>query len=364
MAVASSSVGKMDSRVISNFSGRRVFITGHTGFKGSWLLAMLRHLGAEIHGYSLAPPTTPSLFDEAALSADCHDERADVSDLVSLRASMAQASPEIVFHLAAQPLVLSSMTEPVATFEVNSQGTVNVLEAIRTTPSVRAGVIITTDKCYAPAIHPLRETDPLGGEDPYSASKAAAELAVHAYRSSFFKNGPIIASARAGNVIGGGDWAQYRLLADLARAISTDRCVTLRHPHAIRPWQHVFDACVGYLQIGARALAGDRSVAAPWNFGPLDGGHLTVQEVVDTFVRAYGQDINVTVDASPAPENPVLRLDSRKARELLSWVPVYDMYAAIEATARWYRQRADGENVRALLFESVTDLFGRSGIAA
>ncbi|MEO9170191.1 MAG: CDP-glucose 4,6-dehydratase [Candidatus Baltobacteraceae bacterium] len=355
----------METDLKKAFTGRRVFLTGHTGFKGSWLVAMLRALGADVHGYALDPPSHPSLFDEAHLSQDCIDRRADIRDTRALAAAIEVANPEVLFHLAAQPLVLSGLQSPVETFEINAQGTVHVLEAVRAAPGIRAAVIVTTDKCYAPGKdRPLREDDALGGDDPYSASKACAELAVEAYRASFFAKGPIVASARAGNVIGGGDWAQYRLLADLARAMTADRRIVLRHPGAVRPWQHVFDACFGYLMLAARALDGDRGVARAWNFGPDDAGHFTVAQVVEAFARAYGETIDISIEPGAAHENPVLRLDSQQAREILGWQPFYDMHAAVDATARWYRERAIGTNVRSLLLTSVEALFARAGSLA
>ncbi|HTU80485.1 MAG TPA: CDP-glucose 4,6-dehydratase [Candidatus Acidoferrales bacterium] len=337
---------------MSRLEGVRVFLTGHTGFKGSWAVALLRRLGATVTGYALAPPTQPSLFEESSIVDSVEHRLGDVRDAELLARTMRDASPDCVLHLAAQSLVLEGLRAPVETYAVNVLGTANVLEAMRHLPAVRAAVIVTSDKCYEPAPRALRENDPLGGHDPYSASKAAAEMVLQGYRAVLDPK-CVVASARAGNVIGGGDWADRRLFADLARAALRDGRLTLRHPEAVRPWQHVLDALAGYVAILSRALSGDASVARAWNFGPSAPDHVTVRDAVERFSRAYGSPVAIEVDAAAAPENPVLRLESGDARERLGWVPAFGLTEAIDETARFYRRRAAGEPVRALLEESV-----------
>jgi CDP-glucose 4,6-dehydratase len=346
---------------LARFSGARVFVTGHTGFKGSWLVALLSRLGARCFGYSIDVPTTPSLFEEARLANDlAGHEFGDIRDASRLQDAVSRARPDVVFHLAAEPLVLASLADPARAFEVNCHGTVQMLEAIRKRSGVLAALMITTDKVYRPrADRPLVEDDSLGGEDPYSASKAAAEIAIASYRESFFRQGTIVASARAGNVIGGGDWANYRLLPDLARAAQGDGCITLRYPSAVRPWQHVFDALEGYLRVAVRALSGDRSAGDAWNFGPSASDHATVQEVVQMFSSEYGFAPTITIEAAPALENPTLRLDSSRARSLLDWHPVLDGRGSVRATADFYRARANGSDVRSLLFSQIDELLQR-----
>lgn len=334
--------------------GARVFLTGHTGFKGAWAVAMLRELGAEVTGFSLPAPTVPSLFEEARIAATMQHEEGDVRHLERLSAAMQCAQPDLVIHMAAQSLVIEGLDDPVGTFATNVQGTVHVLEAIRTTRSVRAAVIVTSDKCYEPSLRGLHESDPLGGHDPYSGSKAAAEIVVESYREAFFRSGkPVIASVRAGNVIGGGDWSHYRIVADLARAMLDGRRLTLRHPNAIRPWQHVADALNGYFTVAARALQGDRDVARAWNFGPSEDAHIPVRELVERFARAYGVGLATSVEGGAAPENPTLILDSGDARRYLGWRPKLDLTKTIDETAIFYRLRAEGTDCRTLLQEQV-----------
>lgn len=351
---------------VNALRGARVFLTGHTGFKGAWMVAMLRELGASVAGFSLPPPTSPSLFDEANLGSLLErDVRGDICDLAELTRAMQEAAPDLVLHMAAQPLVLTSVDDPVGTFSTNVQGTVNVLQAVRSAPAVRAAVVITSDKCYDPSPSALTERAPLGGHDPYSASKAAAEIVVEAYRRTYFANsGTVVASVRAGNVIGGGDWSQYRIVPDLARAFLHDRKIVLRHPDAVRPWQHVADALHGYLLVAQRALRGDAGVARGWNFGPLRSEHVPVREVVDRFCDAYGAALQCEVTGEALPENPALVLDSSDARQLLEWEPRLSFDRAIAESAAFYRERAGGKPVSELLRDQVRRFLGAETSAA
>jgi len=311
-------------------------------------------LRADVVGFSLPAPTAPSLFEAAGLVNGIEHYEGDIRDYAALLSAMRDAAPDVVIHMAAQSLVLDGLHDPVGTFATNVQGTVHVLEAIKNVPSIRAAVIVTSDKCYEPAARPLRERDPLGGHDPYSGSKACAEIAVQSYRESFFRsNGPVLACVRAGNVIGGGDWSNHRIVADLARAMQADRRITLRHPKAIRPWQHVADALCGYLAVADRALEGDRSMARAWNFGPDKDAHVTVEALVSRFATAYGQPVDISVESAAAAENPVLMLDSSAARDVLGWRPKFDIDDTVYETADFYRRLADGEPAQTLLSEQI-----------
>ena len=324
------------------YADRSVFVTGHTGFKGSWLAEWLGTLGAHVTGYALDPPTQPNLFDALDLRSHVRHILADVRDRDRLVAEMRAAHPSVVFHLAAQPLVLRSYDEPRETIETNVMGTVNVLEAVRACDSVRAVVIVTSDKCYEnlETGRAFRETDPMGGRDPYSASKGCAELVTAAYRDSFFAEGPAVASVRAGNVIGGGDWASYRIVPDCARALAAGEEIMVRNPHAVRPWQHVLSPLSGYLWLGALMLNRGRNYAGAWNFGPTDeGGARSVQWVVEHFLEEWpaGSWV-VPADAGRQPhEDHWLTLDNSKAREQLGWGPVWDAQTAVRQAAAWYR---------------------------
>jgi len=338
------------------YAGRRVLVTGDTGFKGSWLCAWLSGLGAAVGGYALAPPTDPSLFELAGLGGEVAHVAGDVRDLAALRAAVLAFEPELVFHLAAQPLVRASYGDPVGTFATNVMGTVNLFEAIRVCPSVRVVVNVTSDKCYEnpEAGGAFREGDPLGGHDPYSASKACAEVVTAAYRRSFFGAESVVrvASARAGNVIGGGDWADDRLLPDCVRAVAAGREVVLRRPAAVRPWQHVLEPLSGYLWLGARLLLDGQRLDGAWNFGPGAEAAVPVAAVVETFLDAYGAG-SWRPDPSGAQqphEAAELLLDGEKARLELGLRPVWDVAAAIERAAAWYRRWAGGSaDLRAAL---------------
>lgn len=322
---------------------RSVFLTGHTGFKGSWLALWLARLGAHVTGYALAPDTSPNLFDLAEIKNTLtRHVVADIRDLSGLTAAMQTAAPEVVFHLAAQPLVRLGYREPVETWSTNVMGTVHLLEAVRACPSVKAVIVVTTDKCYQnqERVSGYQENDPLGGNDPYSASKAGAELVVQCYRKSFFSaNGPLLASARAGNVIGGGDWCADRLIPDAVRAVAKLQPLQIRNPAATRPWQHVLEALHGYLLLTSRLLAGDTVFADAFNFGPDASDNLPVVEVLVRMQRHWPE---LAWQADPLPtaaphEAQLLYLDSGKARRMLDWSPRWGLATGLEKTAMWYQ---------------------------
>jgi CDP-glucose 4,6-dehydratase len=341
------------SRDLSFYRGKKVFLTGHTGFKGGWLASWLDRLGAQVHGFSLAPGTSPNFFDSVGLVDRVENEFGDVCDLNILKASIQRFEPDMVFHLAAQPLVRLSYQEPVETFETNVMGTVKVLEAVRSCQSVKACVMITSDKCYQNNewIYSYRENDPLGGHDPYSASKGAAEIVINSYRSSFFNNrtkrqkGCGIASARAGNVIGGGDWSNDRIIPDSIRSLNEFKPVIVRNPFAVRPWQHVLEPLYGYLSLG-RSLATDPSgFDSAWNFGPVSS-NVNVRSLVDMVIREWGS--GTWHDASTADsshEAHYLRLDSTKSENLLSWRGVLTVKEAVGLTVAWYKEFYAGRDM-------------------
>lgn len=328
------------------FAGQRVLVTGHTGFKGSWLTRWLLDLGADVTGFALEPDTEPALFRDLGLAAHMDSHIGDIRDTRALTDVFLECRPQIVLHLAAQPLVRRSYDEPVYTFETNVIGTVNVLEAVRQTPETRAVVVVTTDKVYEnPETGlPFAETQPLGGHDPYSASKACAEIVTASYRSSFFEggHGAAIASARAGNVVGGGDWATDRILPDCVRALSAGVPITVRNPASVRPWQHVLDPLSGYLQLAATLLRDGSAAAEAFNFGPDPSERHTVGDVVDRVVAAWGSGTWQSPELGVQPhEAGQLRLGIDKAREQLGWKPVWDFEATIDRTVGWYRSYAE-----------------------
>lgn len=341
------------------WQGRRVFLTGHTGFKGSWLALWLDKLGATVTGYALAAPTRPSLFELANVSAGMRSIEADVRDCDRLRASIHDAAPDIVFHLAAQSLVRQSYADPVGTYSTNVAGTVNLLEACRGMPALRAVVIVTSDKCYKEdaARLPYKESDPLGGHDPYSASKACAEIAAAAYRRSFFgtvESPAAVASVRSGNVIGGGDWAMDRLMTDLITAFSAGKQARLRNPTATRPWQHVLDPLSGYLMLAERLHANSAQYAGAWNFGPDPASMADVQTVATRAATLWGAGAAWKLDSGPQPrEAPLLALDAAKARERLGWRPLLDLDHALEWTVSWYKALHSGSAARQLCEEQI-----------
>ncbi|MEX1097267.1 MAG: CDP-glucose 4,6-dehydratase [Planctomycetales bacterium] len=325
----------------SFWNRRRVMVTGATGFKGAWLCLWLQELGADVLGYSLDPPTDPSLFEAAGVGAGMISRIGDVREREDVRAALDEHRPEVVFHLAAQPLVRRSYVEPAETFDVNVLGTVSVLEAVRAADSVRSVVVVTTDKCYENQgdCWPMRESDPLGGHDPYSASKACCELVVQAYRRSFFATTHVgLASARAGNVIGGGDWAEDRLVPDIERAIRRGGAVSVRFPEAVRPWQHVLEPLAGYLQLAERLWAAPQQSSGAWNFGPPSEQGASVAECIDGYIghRGAGRWIH-DPPAVAVAEAAFLTLDSSKARRLLQWRSLLTLDEALALTAEWYR---------------------------
>lgn len=333
------------------FRGKTVLVTGHTGFKGAWLAEWLLRLGATVVGYALPPDQTPSLYRLLGLSDRMQSVLADVRDQAKLGSVLAESRPEIVLHLAAQPLVRRSYREPVATFETNVMGTVHLLEAVRKTDSVRSVVIVTSDKCYenVGAARGYRESDPLGGHDPYSASKGAAEIVTAAYRRSFFSDPGCagVASARAGNVIGGGDWSEDRLVPDLVRGIERGEPVVIRNPTSVRPWQHVLEPLSGYLML-ARALWDEpRRFSDGFNFGPRQA-ELPVGDLARRFVEALGGGTLAPPPAGAEPhEASLLLLDSTKARDVLGWTPKLSIEDAVALTVDWYREhRGDPAGVR------------------
>lgn len=329
------------------YRDKTVFVTGHSGFKGSWLCLWLERLGARVVGYSLAPPTQPSLFEQAHIAEGIEHNIGDVRDAEMLRAALADAKPDFVFHLAAQPLVIDSYSAPAETFATNVTGSINLMEAVRASGMRGAVVMVTTDKVYLNREweHAYREGDPLGGHDPYSASKAAMEIAVASWRDSFFapadeaRHGVRIATARAGNVIGGGDWSANRLLPDLMRALAGNGQPTLRNPGSLRPWQHVLEPLAGYLWLGARlAGPGGERFAEAWNFGPQPADVRSVGELADAVLAAWGSsDWTDATQAEALHEAGLLRLAIDKAVGRLGWRPVWDFAETARRTASWYK---------------------------
>lgn len=357
--------------VVKSWRGRRVFLTGHTGFKGSWLALWLSKLGAELRGYALDPCTEPNMFTLAAIGTVIEDVRGDVRDYAKLEAAMTEFAPEVVFHMAAQPIVRRSYSDPVGTYATNVMGTVHVLEAVRKTASVRAVVCITTDKCYQNQewIWPYRENDPLGGYDPYASSKACAEIACAAYRSSFFpldrlhEHHVAVATARAGNVIGGGDWSEDRLIPDLIRGFASGQPVLIRRPNAIRPWQHVLDPLHGYMILAQELLAQHAKFATAYNFGPSDEDIWPVERIATKLVQMWGSGAFWNHDSAPSVhEDHVLRLDASRARVELGWQPRLRIEAALEWTMEWYRAWKHGKDMADFTARQIAhyELFGTS----
>ena len=321
------------------YSGRKILVTGHTGFKGSWLCLWLATIGAKVVGISLPPEVMPNHWSLLGLDLESH--YLDIRDHNRLQAEIQTIDPEVIFHLAAQPLVRRSYQEPVETWETNVMGTANLLNAARKLTNLKAIVVVTSDKCYENKEWSwgYREIDRLGGHDPYSASKGASELVTASFRNSFFnlQSSGLIASVRAGNVIGGGDWSEDRLIPDLIRSISNSNKLAVRSPHSTRPWQHVLDCLSGYMQLGERLIGGDRAFAEAWNFGPEQTSNRKVSELLQAFKKFVPSCQWTQSDGQAVHEARLLHLDSGKAKERLSWMPVWSFEEAIEATANWYQ---------------------------
>jgi CDP-glucose 4,6-dehydratase len=354
--------GALESVVI-NFefwNGRRVFLTGHTGFKGAWTALVLRALGAEVYGFALPPECDAGLFVAAGVAHEIVHRVGDVRDLASLRTALAAAEPTVVIHLAAQSLVRASYTDPVGTYAINVLGTANLLELVRETRSVRSLVVVTSDKCYENSGGGLSytEQDPLGGRDPYSSSKAAAELVAAAYRESFFiGSGQVgLATARAGNVIGGGDWATDRLVPDAIQAFRRGERLRIRYPAAVRPWQHVLDPVLGYLLLAERLAEDSSTFAESWNFGPSSASEVPVAEIAERLTQLWGNGAAWEVDQTKHPyETDTVRLDCRKAADKLRWSPVFDLEHSLALTVEWYAAQANGDHVRALTARQIAN---------
>lgn len=345
------------------WAGRRVFLTGHTGFKGAWMSLLLKELGADVHGFALPPDDERSVFVTTRVEQLVRHRVGDVRDLAALRTALAEARPSIVIHMAAQSLVRLSYAEPVETYSTNVLGTVHLLEAVRRAPEVESVVIVTSDKCYenVSSIWGYRENDRLGGDDPYSNSKACAELVVNAYRRSFFGDGAAarIASARAGNVIGGGDWARDRLVPDAIRAFSADDVLRIRNPHSVRPWQHVLEPVFGYLALAQRLTQDGRELAEGWNFGPTPSSEVPVERIADTLARLWGGSASWEQERGPHPhEASRLKLDCAKAAARLGWRPLLDLDQALRLTVEWYRAFAAGHDMREVTQAQIEQVLG------
>jgi CDP-glucose 4,6-dehydratase len=350
------------------WQGKRVFVTGHTGFKGSWLCLWLQSLGAEVVGYSLGSPSNPCLFELANVGESMTSIDGDIRDLSALRDAIGRARPEIVIHMAAQPLVRRSYADPVGTYEANVMGTVNLLEAVRQADHVRVAINVTTDKVYENREWEwgYREHEPKGGRDPYSNSKACSELVTAAYRDSFFSgpDSPALASARAGNVIGGGDWGEDRLIPDIMRAALDGRPVVIRNPDAIRPWQHVLNPLSGYLRLG-QALWESKDYADGWNFGPDERDVKPVHWIVERLTNLWGDDLRWSRDGGSHPhEATYLRLDSSKARTRLGWAPRWDLQRALRSIVSWYTSFRAGDDLREQGLREIEAFEGESSTEA
>ncbi len=350
---------------MSNFwQNKQVFLTGHTGFKGAWLSLWLNKLGAKVTGFALEPHTTPSLFQIASIDDKITSISGDIRDYELLSKQISTVKPEIVIHMAAQALVRESYKNPVDTYATNVMGTVHLLEAIRAVPSVKAVVIVTSDKCYEnnEKLWSYREDEPMGGYDPYSNSKGCAELVTGAYRRSFFNlsnpdsSHASIASVRAGNVIGGGDWAEDRIIPDCMKAILENREIVLRNPYAIRPWQHVLEPLNGYLMLAQKLYENGNSYAEPWNFGPNDQDAITVEALVKQLCDQWKDKAEFTIskDAGPHEAN-FLKLDSTKARTRLDWQPVWNIEETLENIIKWYKAYQNGQNMAELCLKQIEE---------
>ncbi len=344
------------------WQGKRVFLTGHTGFKGAWLSLWLQHLGAQVTGYALSAPTQPSLFEVANIAQGMHSLMGDVRDANSLQYAIQEACPEIVIHMAAQSLVRYSYVNPVETYATNVMGLVHLLEAVRLTPGIKSVVSVTSDKCYENKewAWGYRENDPMGGYDPYSNSKGCAELLTAGYRSSYFNSdtyathGVAIASARAGNVIGGGDWALDRLIPDMLRAIGRGELVQIRHPHAIRPWQHVLEPLSGYLMLAEKLYTHGVAYAEGWNFGPHETDAKLVEWIIAQLTKIWGQGAGWVLDSQPQPhEATYLKLDCSKAHARLGWHPRWNIGYTLEKIVEWHKAYDRGAKMAEIMLHQI-----------
>jgi len=341
----------------SFWNGKRVLLTGHTGFKGSWMSVWLKEMGAKLTGFALPPPTSPSLFEDAHVAEGMTSVIGDIRDPAAVRKVFADTQPEIVIHMAAQPLVRESYNFPVETYAINVMGTVNLLEAVRHTPGIRSVVIVTTDKCYENRewVWGYRENEPMGGYDPYSSSKGCAELVTSSYRHSYFNPSQYgthkvaLASARAGNVIGGGDWADDRLIPDIMRAVMAGTPVNIRSPYATRPWQHVLEPVGAYLQLAQKLFSDGPAYSESWNIGPRNDEARDVEYIVRTICNNWGEGASFQIDSNPQPhEAGYLQLDISKIENRLGWHPVWHLPVTLEKTVSWYKAYAQGEDARDL----------------
>jgi CDP-glucose 4,6-dehydratase len=355
--------GEMENLVIDPgfWHGRRVFLTGHTGFKGAWMALLLRSIGAEVYGFSLPPESPDGLFNVAGVEHDVHHRLGDIRNLTELRDALAEAKPDVVIHMAAQALVRLSYDEPVETYATNVIGTVNLLEASRTIAGIKAIVVVTSDKCYenTGSLRGYVETDAMGGYDPYSSSKGCAEIVTAAYARSFFQTAdmPFVATARAGNVIGGGDWARDRLVPDIMRSFLAGEVVRIRNPAAIRPWQHVMDPVIGYLTLAQRLVQGGRPFAEGWNFGPSADSEVPVSVLVQTLAAHWGTGARWDLDEGDNPhEAAYLKLDCSKALARLEWHPLIGFDRALRLSSEWYRAFQDGADMRAVTLRQINEI--------
>lgn len=356
----------MDALYNGLFKNKKVLITGHTGFKGSWLSMLLHQLGADIYGYALDPPTNPSLYIEAGLDEIVKSTIGDIRDFQKLKDTIDRIKPEIIIHMAAQPLVRASYKDPIETYSTNVMGTVNLFEAIRQTKGVKVVINVTTDKCYENREWHwgYRETEPMGGYDPYSNSKGCSELVTSSFRNSFFnpkeydKHGVVLASARAGNVIGGGDWAEDRLFPDFIRAITKGEELLIRSPYAIRPWQHVLEPLNGYLTLAAKLYEEGTRYADAWNFGPDENDAQNVEWITKKICQLWGEIASYQIDTNPQPhEANYLKLDCSKAKAELHWYPKWNINKALESIVEWNKAWLTGINVRQICFDQINDYF-------
>ena len=350
----------------NTYKNRRVLITGHTGFKGSWLCLLLNQLGADVYGYALDPPTNPSLFKEAAIDQFMTSYIGDIRDFDQLLLVIQKVQPEVIIHMAAQPLVRASYKDPIETYSTNVMGTVNLFEAIRQTPGIKAVVNVTTDKCYENREWHwgYRENEPMGGFDPYSNSKGCSELVTASFRNSFFnpkdyhKHGVAIASARAGNVIGGGDWAEDRLIPDFIRAITKGEQLLIRNPYAIRPWQHVLEPLNGYLSLAAKLLEDGPNFAQAWNFGPDDSDVQNVEWITKNLCEMWGDNANYHIDNNPQPhEANYLKLDCSKVKAELEWTPKWHISTALKSIVDWNKAYLKGDDIRKVTIAQIEQYF-------